>query len=51
MGLDILTSWIPDLILCDIMMPEIDGHEVHRLVSESVTLNKIPFIFYQLKMK
>ncbi len=36
----------PDLILCDINLPEVDGYEVfHELCIDAVT-SKIPFIFF-----
>lgn len=34
-----------DLILCDIMMPNVDGYEVARQVQADPVLRKIPFIF------
>ncbi|WP_414581395.1 EAL domain-containing protein [Scytonema sp. PCC 10023] len=44
-GLELAVSEVPDLILCDLMMPEIDGYGVLiALREESVTAN-IPFIF------
>jgi len=35
----------PDLILCDIMMPELDGYEVLYLLSKNAETATIPFIF------
>ena len=35
----------PDLILLDIMMPEMDGYEVCRRLKEHAALNHIPVIF------
>ena len=35
----------PDLILLDVMMPEMDGYEVIRRLRESETLRAIPVIF------
>lgn len=44
-GVELALSEVPDLILCDLMMPEIDGYGVLiALREESVTAN-IPFIF------
>lgn len=44
-GLDLAKEKKPDLILCDIWMPELDGYEVFNgLSSDSETAN-IPFIF------
>lgn len=39
----------PDLILCDIMMPEIDGYEVLYLISKNPSVASTPFIFLTAK--
>jgi len=39
----------PDLILCDVMMPELDGFGVLRALQEDVELARIPFIFLTAK--
>jgi two-component system, OmpR family, alkaline phosphatase synthesis response regulator PhoP len=36
---------IPDLIICDVMMPEVNGHEVLEALRQSSTTEMIPFIF------
>ena len=40
---------IPDLILCDIMMPEMDGYELLKILSEDKKTKRIPFIFMSAK--
>ncbi len=35
----------PDLILCDIMLPGMDGHSVLEILQSERTLSDIPFIF------
>jgi len=35
----------PDLIVCDIMMPRMDGREVQRRLAADPKTKKIPFIF------
>lgn len=44
-GLVQLREKRPDLILCDIMMPEMDGHSVLDALKGETTLADIPFIF------
>ncbi|HCN78944.1 MAG TPA: hypothetical protein DIT13_17345 [Verrucomicrobiales bacterium] len=39
----------PDLILCDVMMPEMDGHAVLRALHEDETLRGTPFVFLTAK--
>lgn len=36
---------LPDLILCDIMMPEADGWQVIKQLKENKSTSKIPFVF------
>lgn len=44
-GIQKAFEYLPDLILCDIMMPEIDGYEVLRQLRNSDLTNLIPFVF------
>lgn len=39
----------PDLIICDIMMPELDGYGVLHLLQKDDVLKHIPFIFLSAK--
>ncbi|GAB4050020.1 response regulator [Spirosoma litoris] len=39
----------PDLIICDIMMPVLDGYGVLHIVNKNPELNGIPFIFLTAK--
>lgn len=39
----------PDLIICDIMMPELDGYGVLHLLSKRADTAQIPFIFLTAK--
>jgi len=39
----------PDLILCDVMMPELDGHGVLQALQADDALARIPFIFLTAK--
>ena len=40
----------PDLIICDIMMPVLDGYGVLHLLNKNPELTGIPFIFLPLKL-
>jgi DNA-binding response OmpR family regulator len=44
-GIELAVEFIPDLIICDVMMPEMDGHEVLHLLLDTAKTNEIPFIF------
>lgn len=44
-GLELARSERPDLILCDVSMPELDGHDVLRAMRENSATASIPFIF------
>lgn len=44
-GLAILREKRPDMILCDIMMPNMDGHSVLEVLKVEQSLADIPFIF------
>lgn len=39
----------PDLILCDVMMPELDGYGVLNILARKVKTAQIPFIFLTAK--
>jgi CheY-like chemotaxis protein len=44
-GVEKALSTKPDLILCDIMMPEIDGYGVLHIIQKNPDLQNTPFIF------
>src|SRR5213082_672386 len=48
-GLDVLERIRPDLILLDIMMPEMDGFETCRRIKASTAWREIPIIFLTAK--
>lgn len=48
-GLDAVKKEKPDLILCDVMMPELDGHGVLDALRKSDDTASIPFIFLTAK--
>ncbi|MFN6539035.1 MAG: EAL domain-containing protein [Nostoc sp. EkiNYC01] len=48
-GVDLAISEVPDLILCDMMMPELDGYGVLTALRQDPTTATIPFIFLTAK--
>tara|TARA_R110002051_G_scaffold92242_4_gene161946 strand:+ start:4155 stop:4532 length:378 start_codon:yes stop_codon:yes gene_type:complete len=48
-GLEKIKRHLPDLILCDLRMPEMDGFTVLKNLGESPDLKRIPFIFFSAK--
>ncbi|MEA5596642.1 EAL domain-containing response regulator [Rivularia sp. UHCC 0363] len=44
-GVDLAVSEVPDLILCDLMMPNINGYEVLQKLHSQAATATIPFIF------
>jgi len=48
-GVELAFSDIPDIILCDIMMPEMDGYGVLYMLSKRPETIAIPFIFLTAK--
>lgn len=49
-GLDLAKQHHPNLIVCDIMMPEMNGYEVLSALREQRTTNAIPIIFLTAKV-
>ncbi|MBK1439585.1 response regulator [Parapedobacter sp. ISTM3] len=48
-GVDMALKHLPDIILCDIMMPELDGFGVLYMLSKHPEAATIPFIFLTAK--
>jgi CheY-like chemotaxis protein len=48
-GVDLAQKSPPDLILCDIMMPELDGYGVLHILNRNPDTTNIPFIFLTAK--
>ena len=44
-GLDLVRERRPDLILCDVMMPDMDGYSVLDSLKKEASFTDIPFIF------
>jgi len=48
-GVELANANLPDLILCDIMMPELDGYGVLYLLNKNPATTATPFIFLTAK--
>lgn len=48
-GVELAQNEKPDLIICDIMMPELDGYGVLHILSKNEETARIPFIFLTAK--
>lgn len=48
-GLEMAAREHPDLVLCDIMMPGMDGHEVLQRLRAAIATKAVPFIFLTAK--
>ncbi len=48
-GVEMALKDIPDLIICDIMMPVLDGYGVLHLLNKNPELAAVPFIFLTAK--
>lgn len=44
-GIKLLQEKIPDLILCDILMPKMGGYEFFQEVQKNESISPVPFIF------
>jgi CRP/FNR family transcriptional regulator, cyclic AMP receptor protein len=49
LGVQAMMKEKPDLIICDVMMPELDGYGVLHLINKNPDLTGIPFIFLTAK--
>jgi CRP-like cAMP-binding protein/ActR/RegA family two-component response regulator len=48
-GVEMALKCIPDIILCDIQMPDLDGYGVLHLLSKQPSASGVPFIFLTSK--
>jgi len=48
-GVQMAKEQLPDLILCDIMMPELDGYGVRHTLCQNPVTATIPFVFLSAK--
>ena len=48
-GIELVQTAKPDLIVCDVMMPDMDGHEVLSTLRSAAITATIPFVFLTAK--
>jgi DNA-binding response OmpR family regulator len=48
-GVNKAQEYLPDLVICDIVMPELDGYGVLTTLRQNVLTAKIPLIFLTAK--
>ncbi|AIE72566.1 MULTISPECIES: response regulator transcription factor [unclassified Synechocystis] len=48
-ALDILATTVPDMIICDVMMPEMDGYAFIEQVRQNANISWIPVMFLSAK--
>ncbi|RYY15430.1 MAG: response regulator [Cytophagaceae bacterium] len=49
LGVQLALATKPDLVICDIMMPELDGYGVLQVFNQNPQLTGVPFIFLTAK--
>lgn len=50
-GVSLIKAHLPDVVICDIMMPVLDGYGVLKALSSDEKTKYIPFIFLSAKIK
>lgn len=48
-ALDMIEGQVPDMIICDVMMPEMDGYELVKHIRQDIRTNRIPVLFLSAK--
>lgn len=50
-GIDKAYTFKPDLIICDIMLPDIDGYQILETLSNDSNFDLVPFVFLTAKVE
>jgi DNA-binding LytR/AlgR family response regulator len=50
-GIEVIKKELPDLVLCDILMPDLDGYAVLEEIQKDKKTRTIPFIFVTAKVE
>jgi len=50
-GIELAKKYLPSLIVCDVMMPQLNGYEVLTILRENNATANIPFIFLTAKVE
>lgn len=50
-GLELCRSWSPDLVLMDVMMPEMDGITAFKIMKDTPELAHIPVVFITARIQ
>jgi DNA-binding response OmpR family regulator len=50
-GVELARKFIPDLIICDLLMPAMDGMGVLHALKDALKTSRIPFIFSTSALK
>jgi DNA-binding response OmpR family regulator/two-component sensor histidine kinase len=48
-ALEVLKTTIPDLVISDVMMPKMDGHDLIKIMQKNLHTSTVPFIFLTAK--
>jgi DNA-binding response OmpR family regulator/anti-anti-sigma regulatory factor len=48
-GIELARSSKPDAVVCDIMLPDIDGYQIIKSIKENMGIKDIPFLFISAK--
>jgi DNA-binding response OmpR family regulator len=51
MAVEAAKEFLPELVLTDLVMPGMDGHQVFRALREVPQLEKVPFVFLTSRNK